>query len=203
MLLLGMLDVAARRAAHSLNSAECQLSRSPYANPSMRLPADPATDVPRLARIPSSSETMASLLSAPSSDAAIAIDSAKRAQQMRSSASPLHVPSESRPLHVGPMRTASGPAAAQVVRSALQHRQQTAHADTVTGKCSPESTRSLPNLTKGSSPVHSDGAGQRQHGVMPPDSLDGYVLQVSGVWLAGGLLARETSTVSAALLRGC
>ena len=152
------------------------LARRPYANPSMRLPADPATDVPRLARVTSG----ASLTSA--SDVALQRGSYSRSLSARPSVPP-HAPSEGNLPSIASTRAVSEPVAGRTLQSALEQMRQQAPpspaktAMDVVGVSNPRS--SLPAVSDSSTPLMRDIGQERDSGgASQRQSLDGYVLQV-------------------------
>ena len=146
----------------------------------MRLPADPATDVPRLARVTSG----APLPPGTAPDAALQRGSYGRALSARASA-PLQDPSVPRPPSIASTRAVSEPVAGRTLRSALEQvRQQTAQSPpgkgTIGGGCSRVSRSSLSAVSDSSTPLVRDSGQERDGGGMPHrESLDGYVLQAS------------------------
>jgi len=159
-------------------------TRRPYANPSMRLPADPATDVPRLARVTSG----ASLTSESASDAALQRGSYGRSLSARTSAphsNCVHASSEGNLPSIASTRAVSEPVAGRTLRSALeQMRQQAAPSPTKTAidvvginRSNPRS--SMPAVSGSATPLVRDSGQERESGgTSQRQSLDGYVLQV-------------------------
>ena len=145
----------------------------------MRLPADPATDVPRLARVASG----APLLTASASEASLSRGSFSRSLSARAS-TPLCVSSEANLPSTASTRAVSEPVVGRTLRSALeQMRQQTAQAPgrgRVADHDSHNSRSSQPAVSGSSTPINRDSGQDRDDGNMAQrESLDGYVLQVS------------------------
>ncbi len=158
----------------------------------MRLPADPATDVPRLARVTSG----ASLTSASGPDAALQRGSYGRSLSARPSAAP-HASSVENLQSFASTRAVSEPVAGRTLRSALeQMRQQAAPAPAktaidVVGVSNPQG--SLPAVSGSSTPLVRDSGQERDSGgTSQRQSLDGYVLQVRRAGRSGSILALES-----------
>ena len=148
----------------------------------MRLPADPATDVPRLARV-TAPVPGARLPSASAAEVGGAHGSTSRSRLARASTSPQLASSSSSPHMPTVAARAALEPSAHTQQSALSQQQRTAQSpsrSTPKADSGPDLKSSMAAVDESSSPIirelmSQDGSrdGQQAH-----DSLDGYILQV-------------------------